>query len=108
MVGGGQATLWGGFGLGVGRQLATAKAAEIGAATIYQTFTGTALSLAELAGVSGVLTQPFWSGLSGNFLSGAGSATILIGPQLTSASVLMAKELPVLLQNRAVLTFVFH
>jgi len=107
MVGGGQVALWGGIGIAGGRQLATAKAAEIGAATIYQTFTGSALSLVEAA-IPNTMTQPLWSALSGSFVSSAGSATVLIGRQLTSTSVFMTNELPVLLQNRAVLEFIFY
>jgi hypothetical protein len=106
MVGGGEAAVWGGLG-SVGPQLASAKAAEIGATTIYQTFTGSTLWLLDTAGL-GVLTKSYWPTLSANFVSGAGSATALIGHELTSTSVFMTQELPVLLQNQAVLSFIFH
>jgi RHS repeat-associated protein len=105
MVGGGQVTVWGGFG-SVGPQLATAKAAEIGATTIYQTFTGSTLSLLDSAGV-GALTASYWPTLSANFVSGAGSATVLVGRGLSGGSVLL-KELRVLLQNQAVLNHIFY
>jgi hypothetical protein len=106
MVGGGQAGLWGGLGT-AGPQLASAKAAEIGAATIYQTFTGSTLWLLDTAGI-GALTASYWPTLSANFVSGAGSATILVGRGLSGVSVLLTKELPVLLQNRAALSYILY
>jgi RHS repeat-associated protein len=95
MLAGGQATLWGGLGAS-GAQMAAIEATAIGGVTIHQTFTGSALRLIEAAGVSSSLTVPLWRALSTNFVSGAGSATALVGSRLAAESVLITKELPVL------------
>jgi hypothetical protein len=87
--------------------MATAKAAEIGATTIYETFTGSTLWLLDTAGI-GAATASYWPTLSSNFVSGAGSATVLVGRGLSAVSVLLSKELPVLLQNQAALNYVFY
>jgi len=107
MAAGGNVVTWGGLGA-TGGQLAAAEAAATGGATIWGTFTGTALNLAEAVGVSATVTYPYWSNLSSKFVSGASSATALVGPELTAASVLVTRELPVLQRLGVNITFVFH
>jgi len=105
MAGGGEVVLWGGLG-STGVQLAGAEAAATGSATIMQTFTGSALKLAEAAGLSYSLTLPWWKDVSARFVSGAGSATALVGSSLTEASVLLTTELPVLRDLGVNITYV--
>jgi len=107
MLAGGGATLWGGMGAS-GARLAAVEAAKIGGATIHQTFTGTALRLIEAAGVSTSLTLPWWKELSAKFVSGAGTATVLVGSKLSADSVLLTRELPVLQALGAKITYVLH
>jgi RHS repeat-associated protein len=106
MLAGGQAAVWGGLGP-VGPQLAATKAAEIGAATIYETFTGSILAGLDVAG-AGAVSAYYWPTFSANFVSGAGSATVLVGRGLSSISVLVTKELPILLKNKTLLEYIFH
>jgi hypothetical protein len=87
--------------------MATAKAVEIGAATINETFTASALKLAELAGVSFTVTEPLWLSLSAKFASGAGAATVLVGRTLSAGSALMEQELPVLREIGVIPNFIF-
>lgn len=88
-------------------QLAGAKAAAGSGATIFQTFAGSALRLAEAVGVSTSVTAPWWKDLSANFVSGAGSAVAMIGSGLTQASTLVTRELPVLRELGVRITYVY-
>ena len=95
---GGNVVLW--ESLRGGGQLAASEAAAAGSASIWGTFTGTALRLAEAAGVSTSLTDVVWLSLSSRFVTGAASATVLSGSGLTNrASAFVIRELPVLQQN---------
>ena len=105
MAGGGQVTLWGGLGA-TGAQLAGAEATASNAATIFQTFSGSALRLLEGTGLSTSLTGPLWKELSANFVSGASSATALIGSSLATTSTLIERELPVLREMGTRITYV--
>jgi len=96
---GGNVILW--ESLKGGGQLAASEAAATGGASIWGTFTGTALRLAEAAGVSTSLTDVVWLSLSSRFVAGAASATVLSGSGLTNrASAFVMRELPVLQQNK--------
>ena len=105
MVGGGNVVLWGGLG-STGAQLARTEAAATASATIMQTFTGSALRLAEAAGLSYSYTLPWWKDLSAKLVSGSGSATVLLGSGLTEAHVLVTTELPVLRDLGVKVTYV--
>ena len=106
MTAGGNVGLWSGLGK-FGPALARMKAAEIGAATIYDTFAGSTLTFLETIRFA-PLAAVFWPTVSNKFVSGAGSATILVGRGLSASSVLLTKELPVLLKNQATLQYIFH
>ena len=106
MLAGGKASLWGGTGAR-GASLAMSDAAATGGATIYQTFIGSTLKFAELAGVSPSLTGLIWPHFSSQFVSGARTATVFIGRNLAQGSTFLTRELPVLQANGAKITYVF-
>lgn len=106
MLAGAKASLWAGAGAR-GATLAGTNAAATAGATIHQTFTGSALKLAELVGVSSSVTGLIWPHFSSRFVSGAGSATVFIGRAITEASVFLARELPVLQRNAVNIEYVF-
>ena len=91
-----------------GGQLAAAEAAATGSASIWGTFTGSALNLAEAVGISTVITNPFWLDLSSKFVSGARSATVLSGSGLTRASAFLSRELTVLQDKGAKILMVLY
>jgi RHS repeat-associated protein len=102
--------LWGGVASG-GAQLARAEAVVSGSATIAATFTGSALRLAEAVGFNGEKLRPLWNYVSRGFVSGAESATALIGPLLAdptyaAKSILVTQELPKLQQTGARVTYI--
>jgi RHS repeat-associated protein len=102
MLAGGHGFFWDGIAGGLGATLANVQAGAIGAATIGQTFTGSALALAEKVGISYQSLQPYWVALSRGFASGAGSATVAVGNGASTASVYGSTELPAF--SRAVST----
>jgi len=112
MANGGRVVLWGGLASGSGSQLARAEAAASGAATIAQTFSSSTLRLIEATHIfSEKALEPWWNTLSRNFVSGAQSATALLGslladPSFAAKSALVQEELPKLQQMGTRVTFV--
>lgn len=105
MLGGANASLWAGAG-STGARLAIGDAATTGGATIYHSFTGSALSLAESLGLRS-LTALAWPYVSSQFVAGAGSATVFLGRGLTEGSIFLTRELPVLQRAGVNITYVF-
>jgi RHS repeat-associated protein len=110
MASGGNVVLWGGVASDKGAVLARAEAVVSGSATIAQTFSGSTLRSLEAIGFNAENFKPIWNTLSRGFVSGAESATALIGPLLAdpsyaAKSILVTKELPVLQQTGARVTY---
>lgn len=106
MLGGKQGIFF--FGLGEETaSIVSAKALETGAATISQTFSGSALGFAQQLGLPGSLATPLWSFLSRNYAAGAGSALVLAGSD-PSARIFITQELPVLLRNSVLISAIFY
>jgi RHS repeat-associated protein len=100
MLAGGQAQLYTGIGAS-GAAIAAAQASASGGAVVQSTFFGSALALAERAGLSGQGVDALWRFLSANFASGAGSASVLFGPEANAAKTFATHELPALVENGA-------
>jgi RHS repeat-associated protein len=93
MLAGGEAQLW----TGVSASLARAEAATYGRALVESTFTGSAIALARDIGfMSRDTAFKMVQWLSANFVSGASSATVLLGPEVNTAKTFFTHELPVL------------
>jgi RHS repeat-associated protein len=106
MLGGEQGIFF--FGLGEETaSIVSAKALETRAATISQTFSGSALGFAQQLGLPGSLATPLWSFLSRNYAAGAGSALVLAGSD-PSARIFIIQELPVLLRNSVLISAIFY
>jgi hypothetical protein len=87
-------------GLGeAGAEVASAYAAESGAAVIGDTFAGAVLNLADTAGIPYALQQPLWDYFSGMFASGASQAMVFLGPTVSATSIYLTTELPALIEN---------
>ena len=109
--------LWGGFEAGAGAVLARAEAAASNSATIYDTFTGSTLGMVDkllaLAQMQSLrVTDSLWKALSANWVSGAGSATALLGeglnnPELRAASTLIT-ELKILNDLGTKVTYILY
>ena len=101
MLAGGQAQLYTGIGAS-GATIAAAEAAATGGAVMQSTFSGSALAAAQGLGViSSGTAFGMWQTLSTNFASGAGSASVLFGPEATAAKTFATHELPALVANGA-------
>jgi RHS repeat-associated protein len=99
---GGEGVFYSGLGA-AGGDLASAYAAETGAASISETFAGTALnavdSVTSALGAEGSLVGPAWEFFSAQFAEGAGSAVALVGEGISAAGTYATVELPILLNN---------
>lgn len=98
---GGEGIFYSGLGA-AGGDIASAYAADVGAASISETFAGTVLNtidaVTDAVGADSI-TGPAWQYFSSQFAAGAGSATVLIGDAFSAASTYATVELPVLLEN---------
>jgi RHS repeat-associated protein len=98
MLAGGEAQLW----AGVSANLARAEAAAYGRALVNSTFSGSAIGIAQTLGLmSGNTAYGMMQSLSSNFLSGASSASVLLGPEANATKTFFTHELPTLVQNGA-------
>ena len=96
MLGGGEAQLW----VGVGASLARTEAAAYGRALVNSTFSGSAIGLAQTIGlISRARAYEWFKSLSSNFVSGAGSVSVLFGPEADATKAFFTHELPTLLQD---------
>jgi RHS repeat-associated protein len=93
MAAGGEVQLW----AGVSATVASVEAATYGRALVGSTFSGSAIRLAQSYGIlSDKTAYGIMQSLSANFVSGASSASVLLGPSVDAAKTFFTYELPVL------------